>query len=73
LSDYPVRHYILAVLLGRIPRFLFLAVGGKLLNVDNKLIIFVFILVIFVYLSAIIYKNITKTGFLIYEAFQEGE
>jgi len=57
---YPARRYVQAVLLGRIPRYLFLAAGGKLLNMENKLIIFVAFAVFVIYAAGFLYRKYRK-------------
>ena len=64
LSGYPPLKYSLAVIFGRIPRFIFMALGGKLLNLDNKLIILIFIVFILVYISGLIYKKYSRIEYI---------
>jgi membrane protein YqaA with SNARE-associated domain len=58
--NYPMHNYICAVLLGRIPRYFFLAAGGKLLNIPDKFILVIFIVIIFIYCIKIISKRVGK-------------
>ncbi|TFH00129.1 MAG: hypothetical protein E4H13_08235, partial [Calditrichales bacterium] len=59
-GEYPAGRYVQAALLGRIPRYLFLAAGGKLLNMENKLIIFVALAVFVLYGAGILYRKYRK-------------
>lgn len=64
ISSYSLLKYSIAVILGKIPRFLLIAAGGKLLNLDDKLIILIFIIFILVYIVSIVYKRFLQNKFL---------
>ncbi|MFX0203160.1 MAG: VTT domain-containing protein [Candidatus Hodarchaeota archaeon] len=44
MSGYPVKKYLMAILIGRTPRFYFLAYFGHIVVLSNKVIILLFIL-----------------------------
>jgi hypothetical protein len=57
LQKYPKHLYTIAVVAGRLPRFVFIAAGAQLLAIPDKYIFIIFALMIIWYICLIIYKN----------------
>lgn len=55
VSDYSAKKYVLAVLLGRLPRFFVLSAGGRILGFTNAEILLIFSPILIWYLWNILY------------------
>jgi ribonucleoside-triphosphate reductase len=62
-SGYPLRKYASAIVLGRIPRYYFLAFSGALLNIPNWFIAFFFVSLVTVPLYQHIYRKRRRGAF----------
>jgi len=60
-SKYSANRYASAVLIGRIPRYLILALGGKILKIEDEYIILIFVITFIWYISVKINKKIRES------------
>jgi membrane protein DedA with SNARE-associated domain len=63
-ASYPAAQYTVAVLVGRLPRFVFLAAGGRFLGIPDHVLIWASILMFILYIILIVreLKEPVKTG-----------
>jgi len=60
MSRYPAKKYLMAILLGRAPRFYILAYFGHIILLSNKIIIILFFLMLTLLVISLIRKKVKK-------------